>query len=343
MGKSGNYRLIIVLMLAFLMVPTGLFGGGAREAGEAQTIVLRVGHGNTTDSVYGRAFRKLVEELDARTGGRIVLEEYPGGVLGNETTSLDLYATGDIDMNFALSSNAVPVVSELGMLDSLFLFEGEEHFRRFATSRRTYEIIQKYIDARNLPFSVGAISLSGARSIYSVRRPIRSMADMRGFQIRVPPSPVAGQMWEAVGASPVTLPWPDIYSGLETGVVDGAENDPSWYFDGRHIEVAKHFTRTEHQFAPAILFVGKQTLEKIPADLRQDFDDALEAMAIWWLDYAFSAGTALLDEIPNRGATLYEVDQTFAEDLRRAVSPLIQNVVNSTGTQELYDHIRSLR
>lgn len=315
----------------------------ACQSGGSDEVTFRAGHGNTTDYIYSIALNEFADSLDELTDGRIEIDEYPGGQLGDETALLGLYGADDIDFSFALSSNAVPVFPELGMFDALFLFDDEDHYRAFAESEELYDILNGYLEDRGLQFEAACVSLSGIRSVYTDGGEVESVDDLRGLQVRVPPSPVAGQMWEELGASPTTLPWPDVYNGFSTGLVDAAENGPTSYFDGQHHEVASDFTDTRHQFAPAIMFVGTSTLEQIPEDLQDEFDEALETMCSWWLDEAFDSEAAALERIEEEGNSVYEPSDEFIEEMRQTVEPLTAQVVSDTGTDELYELIESTR
>mgnify|MGYP000905581706 CR=1 FL=1 len=315
---------------------------GDPNAAEEQ-IVLRVAHATTEDSVYAQGIYKLGEELEKRTDGRIVLEVFANAQLGNETEQLDLLGTGDVDITVQLIGASATLVPEVGLLDALFLFDSEEHFRAFGQDERAIETLNGYIAAHNQAFQVGCLSLSGIRSVYSNTGPITSMSDLAGISTRVVQSETSVDMWSALGTVPTAVPFTEVYNALSLGVVDAAENSALWYLDSRHVEVAKYFSQTEHQFAVSNFFVSTRALEALSEDLRTAFDESIRVACQAWTDLAFETERELMDQVVAEGGIVTPASAGFRADMQAAIEPRMEGVIARTDSQSLYDLIVELR
>lgn len=322
------------------MVPFGLAMPGILRAQEVTT--LRVAHATSTQSTYSQATRHFAARIGELSGGRIAVKEFAGGVLGSETTSIDLYGAGDIDLGFHLTSAMAPALREVSFLDSAFMFGSLDHWRRFAYSPELRTILDGYMAAQSKPYRVGMIGLGGARNIYTSSKIIGSVHDFSGLKIRLPESPVAGRVWRQLGAIPTAVPWPDTYSAIETGLVEGAENTPNWYVDSRHIEVAKNFHWSNHLIGTIVCMVGAGTAERIPEDLRPVLDQALAETSDAWLEATLAADAKAVNEtFAAQGVIQHQLTEDTIAGIRQAAEPLALEVAEEFGATELLELIRA--
>ena len=178
----------------------------------------------------------------------------PNGALGTENDTIEQLKIGGLDMmriNVAPLNNIVPetIVPALP-----FLFRSEEHMRAVLDGPVGDEILAA-MEAQGM---VGlAFYDSGARSIYTANKPVKTLADVKGMKIRVQQSDLFVAMVEALGANPTPMPYGEVYTALKTGIVDAAENNFPSYESSRHFEAAKYYTLTEHSMAPEVLVFSK--------------------------------------------------------------------------------------
>ncbi|MBK1659309.1 TRAP transporter substrate-binding protein [Paracraurococcus ruber] len=249
----------------------------------AQGVTLRAAdiHPDGYPTIEGVKFMgKLVEE---RTSGRIRIQMFHSRQLGEEKDTLEQTRFGVIDftrVNTAPLNNLVPATIAMGLP---FLFRDTPHMHKVMDGPIGEEI------GRDTT-SYGLITLayydSGARSFYTKPHAVQEPAQLKGLKIRVQQSDMWVALMRAFGANATPLPFGEVYSALQTGVVDGAENNEPTYFTSRHFEVAKFYTRTEHSNSPEILAMSKRSFDKLAkADqeiMRQAAKESVPHMRRLW-------------------------------------------------------------
>jgi len=223
---------------------------------------------------------KLVAE---RSKGRVGVKVYPSGALGTEKDNIEQLRIGGLDMmriNVAPLNSVVPETIATGLP---FVFRSVEHMRKVLDGPVGDEIL-KAMEAQGL---VGlAFYDSGARSFYTVKKPIKTVADMKGLKIRVIQSDLFVAMVEALGANPTPMPYGEVYTALKTGIVDAAENNWPSYESSRHFEAAKYYNLSEHSLAPEVLVFSKKVWDTLPAAdqaiLRQAAEESVPYMRKLW-------------------------------------------------------------
>ena len=218
-----------------------------------------------------------------RSSGRLGVKVYPNGALGTEKDNIEQLRIGGLDMmriNVAPLNSVVPETIATGLP---FVFRSVEHMRKVLDGPVGDEIL-KSMESQGL---VGlAFYDSGARSFYTVKKPIRSVADMKGMKIRVIQSDLFVAMVEALGANPTPMPYGEVYTALKTGIVDAAENNWPSYESSRHFEAAKYYNQSEHSLAPEVLVFSKKVWDTIPAAdqaiLRKAAKDSVPYMRKLW-------------------------------------------------------------
>ncbi|MBM3557348.1 MAG: TRAP transporter substrate-binding protein [Alphaproteobacteria bacterium] len=201
---------------------------------------------------------KLISE---RTGGKHSVKVFGQSALGSEKDTIEQTKLGALDMvrvNVAPFNNIVPET----LVPALpFIFKSTAHMRRVLDGPIGDDILAA-MEAQ------GFIGLcfydSGARSFYTTKKPIKSVADMKGMKIRVQQSDMWVAMMQALGANATPLPYAEVYTALKTGVVDGAENNWPSYESSRHFEAAKYYSITEHSLAPEVLVFSKRVWDGLP-------------------------------------------------------------------------------
>ena len=244
--------IIIALLIAAVLMPMQVFA--------QKTIVLRLAETHPQDYPTTRGdyeFARLVKE---RSGGRIVIEVYPGSQLGQEKAVIEQVQFGAIDLTRVSISPVAAFVPRLNAFQMPYLYRDETHMWKVLKGD-----IGKELLASLEPF--GFIGLgwfeSGARNFYNSKRPIRTPADLKGLKIRVQESELMMGLVSAFGAVPTPMAFGEVYSALQTGVVDGAENNWPSYFSTSHYEVAKYITLDEHTRVPEIIIGSKISLGRL--------------------------------------------------------------------------------
>lgn len=307
--------------------------GPARGAADAErTLVATDVHVRNYPTVA--AVRWIGEQLALATDGRIDIRVYHGGQLGRESDAVDMARFGAIDITRVYAgalNNAFPLTQALCLP---YVFDSVAHMRRVVDG----DVGQAVLDGFSARGLVGlAIYDSGARCIYNTRRPLESPADLRGLKVRVPPSDIFIQLLRLFGANPTPLAFGQIFSALETKLVDGAENNMRSYHSSRQFEIAPYWSQTEHSYAPDVLLMSQRSFDALaPADqalLRSLARQSVAVMRDLWDASEAAAREAVLAA----GARINAVDMAaFAT----AARPLLDHHLAQPGIARLHRRIR---
>ncbi len=275
-GGSGPSR------RALLRAAAGLGAASLAPRVARASTQLRLAHGLPRTHPVHRAMAHFADLVSARSGGEVEVTLFADGVLGEEPTLLEQVRTGTLDMTKASASVLSGVSPLYGLFDIPFLFRDKEHWRRMVSSG-TGERVLAPRDAAGL---AGLCFYdAGARSFYG-RLPILHPNDLKGLKVRVQPSPTMVRMVRELEAEPVPLPWGVVFTALQTGLVDAAENNLTALHFGRHAEVIRAYSFTEHTIVPDVLLIGARAWSGLSPRLREivraaALDSAQLQMALW--------------------------------------------------------------
>lgn len=252
----------------------GLAVAGCHEVESAR--VLRVAHGLAAAHPVHRALEFMAERVDALSAGSLTLQIHPAEQLGSERECIELLQIGSLALTKVSASvleNFVPAFRVFGVP---YLFRDEAH--RFAVLDGPIgrELLREGIDRRLHGL---AYFDSGARSFYTTTRVVEGPDDLRGLKIRTQESATAIAMVRAFGAAATPLSWGELYTALQQGVVDGAENNLPSYYLSRHYEVAPHYVLDEHTAVPDVLLVSESVWERLTPPQRDWLSQAAREAA----------------------------------------------------------------
>ncbi|MCJ8142527.1 TRAP transporter substrate-binding protein [Ancylobacter sp. A5.8] len=283
------------------------------------------------------AVKYMGELVKQRTNGRLDIQVFNNAALGSEKDTIEQTRFGVIDMNrvnTAPFNNLVPQTQVLGMP---FLFRSVDHMHKVVDGPIGDEILAAFE-----PHGLVGLAFydSGARSFYTTKKPIKSLADLKGQKIRVQQSDLWIAMMKAFGANATPMPFGEVYSSLETGVVDGAENNWPSYESSRHFEVAKNYTLTEHSLAPEALVISKASWDKLtPEDqkiLRQAAKESVVKMRELWS----AREKASEEKVRAAGVNVITVDkQPFID----AMKPVYDSFVTDPAMKDLVARIQAVQ
>jgi tripartite ATP-independent transporter DctP family solute receptor len=215
---------------------------------------MRLGHGLPEDHAVHKAVVKFADLVKERTNGDIVVEVFANGVLGGEREMLEQVQNGVLEITKASASPLETFSSDYKVFNLPFVFRDRDHFFKVLTSPVGESILAS---SKKRGFIGLAYYESGPRSFYA-KKPIETPDDLKGLKIRVQQSPTTIRMIQALGATPTPMAWGEVYSALQAGVVDGAENNVTALTNGRHGEVCKFYSETEHQIVPDVLVISSE-------------------------------------------------------------------------------------
>jgi tripartite ATP-independent transporter DctP family solute receptor len=212
------------------------------------------------------ATENLGKKLEAVTNGRLSVQMYPSMQLGGEKETIEQTQIGAIQMLRVSVGSMGPIVDDINVVNMPFLFRNTAHAEKMMDGPIGQELLDKITASPN----AGLVALcwmdSGARSLYNTKRPIKAIEDIKGLKFRVIGNPIFVDMMNALGGNGVAMGYDQVFSALQTGVIDGAENNPPSYVFSNHYTAAKYFSLTEHLIVPEVLVFSKKAWTQLSGD-----------------------------------------------------------------------------
>jgi TRAP-type transport system periplasmic protein len=217
---------------------------------------------NTGYSIAGDLFADKLKELSK---GTMIIDQYPGAQLGQEPQLLQLVKSGDIEFAIISSANTATISPQAGVMSLHFLFRNEAHVIKALADPQVFEELKAMIEETTQGLHVIATGSQGVRHMYS-KKEIHNVGDIKGLKVRVQATATEDTMFPAYGAQTVHMPFGSVYTSLQTGVVDVAENSINVYLVNKHYEVAPVLSITEHEANNALVFVSDKLWQSLSAE-----------------------------------------------------------------------------
>ena len=238
---------------AVAVAATLLAAAGAATAQEARH--FRFGYDQPHTTGYGILGDIFAEKLKELSHGTMVIDQFPGAQLGQEPQMLQLVTRGDIDFIISSTANAATLSPESGVMSIHYIFKSEAHLKKALADPKLVAAVRRMFDETVKGAHVLTVATLGLRDLYG-KREIHGIADIKGVKVRVQATPTEDRMFPAYGAQVVHMPFGDVYTALQTGVVDMAENGINVYLSNKHYEVAPIMSLTEHEANNSVLWVS---------------------------------------------------------------------------------------
>jgi len=207
---------------------------------------------NTGYGIVGDVFADKLKELSK---GTMLIDQYPGAQLGQEPQVLQLIKTGDIEFCLSSSANAATLTPQAGVMSLHFLFRSEDHLKKAMASVEVAKAVRDMVEETVKGAHVIGLATLGLRNMYS-KKEIRNLEAIKGLKVRVQATPTEDTMFPAYGAQTVHMPFGNVYTSLQTGVVDAAENGVNVYLVNKHYEVAPILSMTEHEANNSLVWIS---------------------------------------------------------------------------------------
>ncbi len=296
--------------------------GGRKEAAEetdAPEYVLTYAENQAEDYPTTKGAYRFAELVKERTQGKIIVQVNAEAALGDEQSVVEQMQFGGIDFTRASISSMGEFLPKMNVLQMPYLYTGPDHMWKVLDGKIGDEFLDSFEE-------IGLIGLSwydaGARNFYNSVRPVQKLEDLEGMKIRVQESRMMGRMVELLGASSVPLTYADVYSALQTGQIDGAENNWPSYESEHHYEVAKYMTVDEHTRVPEVQIISKATWEKLTPEyqsvIRQCARESAEYERMLWSQRSEESRKKVIDA----GCEVVELSPEEKLRFQEAVTPI---------------------
>ena len=329
----------IALAASMVLGLSGCGNSGSAQTSDTATaenpMVLTLAHGLSESHTVHIAMTEFAEKVEERTDGRIKVEIYPNGQLGSENENMEQLMAGVISMT-KVSAPGLATYNEAYHTFGLpYIFDDTEDFYHKMDSQ---EMRDFFLSTEEDGFVTITYYTSGARSFYTKDTPIRTPEDLKGLKIRVQDMQSQTDMLEALGGTPVAMAYGDVYTSLQTGIIDGTENNETALITGKHGEICKVFSMDQHAMIPDVLVMGADVWNSIaPEDQQIILEAAYEST-----DSHKVAWDTAIEEAIEEAKT--EMGVTFIEDVdkeafREATADMIQEYCDRyPGVNDLLIH-----
>jgi tripartite ATP-independent transporter DctP family solute receptor len=305
----------------------------------AEARVFRVAdvHGDTFPT--NMAVKYMGEEISKATDGKDSVKVFGNSALGSENDTIDQVRIGALDMTRANGAAFNEIVPE-SMIPSLpFLFRDIDHFRKVMYGPEGQKILDAFA-------AKGMIALtfyeSGARSMYA-KKAIKTPADMKGLKVRVQPSDLMVDEIKAMGGTPTPMPFSEVYTGLKTGLVDGAENNLPSYEETKHFEVAQVYSETQHSMTPEVLVFSKKVWDTLTPQEQQIIKKAA-ADSVPYYEKLWTAREAdAQKDVTKGGATIVTASQIDRAAFVKAMQPVWAKYEKTPQMKQIVDEIQAVK
>ena len=318
-------------MLGLLLLP--LLFGCAQQKGQ---IVLKLAHGLDPSHPVHKAMEYMARRVAEKSGGKVRIDIYPSEQLGSERECLELLQIGSLAMTKVSASVLESFVPEFKVFSLPYLFRSREHFFHVVQGEIGRKLLlagQKYW-LRGLTYYD-----AGSRSFYTRERPILKPEDLKGLKIRTQESATAMEMVKVMGGSPTPIAWGELYTALQQGVVDAAENNPPSFYLSRHYEVCKHYSLDEHTSVPDVLVISTIIWNDLPQHvqkiLQEAADESFEYQKKLWAEKTRES----LEAVQKAGVRVYHPDKGPFEAV---VQPMYERYKTQPKIWKLIQEIRAV-
>ena len=309
----------------------------AASAGAQEVKHYRFAHDQQLNSGYSIAYDIFSAKLKELSKGTMLVDQYPGAQLGQESQILQLVRSGDIDFAIVSSANTSTISPQAGVMSLHFLFRSDEHNIKALGDPKVFEAIRDMIDDTVQGIHVIALGTQGFRNMYG-KKEVHKVDDLKGYKVRVQATATEDAMFAAYGAQTVHMPFGSVYTSLQTGVMDAAENSTNVYLVNKHYEVAPVLSITEHEANNALLFVSDRLWQTLSADQKVWVKTAAAEVSAKEPKIAFDLEKAAATKLKGFGVKI--VEDVDKKSFATISDPLLDKLAKELGPHA--DKIKTL-
>lgn len=283
----------------------------------------------------------FAEEVEKRTDGNVKVSVHHSATLGDDEAIIDEMLIGTIDFIIGGVQNASPYVPQYQVFGFSYLFDDMDMFEEAIAHDSDITARFKEIhEESDLELKLLGLSGGGTRYTSHKDKQITEAADMHGVKMRLPGSPIESKIWSEIGAVPTSLPWNEVYSGVQTGVVEAFESTLSGYEGSKLHEVAPNVAKTEHLFMASHFTMSKLTEEKLPDEYNEIIEEVAIEASYSGTEQGKKYDEEIMEQLEELGVNISEVDK---ESFQRIVEPLYEELAEELDATDILEMILSLK
>lgn len=305
----------LFVFIGILLILLAIGFGFSLKKGELDVRELRLCHGLNTRHPVHITMEYMAERVREKSGGQMIVQIFPNEQLGTEKESIESLQLGYMSMTKSSTSAMDSFVPRLQIFGIPYLFRDSEHFWKVLRGPIGKELLEAGADK-------GLKGLcyydAGARSFYA-KKEIHTPGDLKGMKIRVIQSEMPMQMIETMGGSPTPISWGELYTSLDQGVVDAAENNPPSFETSRHFEVCRYYILNEHTRVPDMLVISTRVWNSLTPEEQRILQEAVEESVAYNRKLWIESEQESLDKVQAAGVTIIRPDK---KPFQEAVQPM---------------------
>lgn len=315
--RRANHLKTLFIFIAVLASAASLCGcnGGVAAPGGKLTLLAADNQPKDYPTTKGMYF--MADEVARLSGGRIKMTVFPGGQFGNETMTIENTQMGTLDVNRVSCAPLTSFSHGIGALLMPYLFKDADHFWRALDNGRIFRMTDEGLQKQGLKLL--AFYDSGSRSFYNKTRPVRTPDDLAGLKIRTQESPIMIGVVNTLGASATPMSYGEVYTSMQTGIIDGAENNAPSYDTSNHYEVAKFYSLTEHSRVPEAVVMSMKTWNRLTAPDREIVLAAAKASSFKQRELWKEKEAESMKKVISKGCKINEVDKAPFREKAKAM------------------------
>lgn len=322
---------------------TGMLLSASVSAAEIRERTLRFAFQNTKEHPQGQGAQRFADLVKEKSGGKIKVRLFAGGSLGGDLQTVSALQGGTLDLTVLNSGILAAQVPEFAMLDFPYLFDNTWEAHAVIDGQVGKNLHERLV-------SKGLVGLGywdlGFRNVTNSKRPIMKPEDMQGLKVRVIQSPIYLETFKALGANPVPMPFPEVYTALEQHTVDGQENPYTVIYGNKFHEVQKYVSATAHIYNPQSFVMGQKSWQRLNADEQALIREAALQAQEYQRKVTEQAQTAALDKLKAEGIAYNEIAPEQIERFREKIAPVIEQFtrdMDQNMVKAMYDAIEQVR
>lgn len=327
------------LVLKSLVLAAMLASLGAVNAQDIKERTIKFATQNPKGHPITMGMEKFAELVQAKSGGKIKISQFPGGVLGGDQANVSAMQGGTLEMASMNSGILASQVKEFAIFDFPFLFANSKEADAVVDGPFGKKMHDKLAEKGLVGVSFWEL---GFRNLTNSKRPITKVEDIAGLKLRVIPNAINVDWVKALDANPTPLPFPELYAALETKAIDGQENPVTVIAANKLFEVQKYMTITNHQYNPQSVIISKKFWDSLSATEKKILDDSADEATKYQREQSRSQVASAMDTVKKGGMLVNELPAAEVVKMREKMKPVIAKHGASVGESTVHDLMAEL-
>ena len=331
-------KYFIIFFSAFLAA-TLVACSDSEGSSEDETFELVYANDQEKSHPMNQAGEWMAEELEEQSDGKITMTIQPDGALGGPEDLISSLDSGNVDFAWITSAALSEYSEEFDLFNAAYLFEDEKQYKEhfFERDSEVMEEMDDIIEEANIGSHMVGMLGGGKRHLYNSKQLVENPEDLEGLKMRVQDSEINAASWEAMGTTPTSLPYTEVFTGFQSGVIDAAESSLSAYDSSKFYEEAPYLSLTGHEIIVGPMMMSDNNYEELPEDLQEivnevAFEAGKKASEIWWEEEE-----ELVDNLKDEGVEVTEVD---VDKFKALAEPVIEETAKNKNAEDLYKKIQ---